>query len=300
MQQLLSSELLKSRESVSQVCDRPCPFCQREFERPVDLQQHIAGHLESIALLALPNLDDINEGSEAGQANSNSADRNNAESRAGDFDRTEPLGFLDNDHSEDLSVATEKDKELFRLKIKAESSSFESTNEVNVEARQAYSSELAGGWLSRLPHELSEEDRTHLPPPASSSNMGSDMIGDFSAVLRLCCNVQEECKSLPEDYANFSSEVSILYYAIKRTKELLQKHHLTAEQRIEQRIKLIAYLQESEDVLMDLDRLIGSFGNQKTRDMLRIVWGLKSIVSKVDAFNNSCVNPLHSIYLISF
>lgn len=80
MDQLLSPELLQSQESISQVCDRPCPFCQREYERPIDLQQHIAGHLESTALLSLPNLDSVEEKSEAGQVNSNSANRNYAES----------------------------------------------------------------------------------------------------------------------------------------------------------------------------------------------------------------------------
>ena len=82
--QQLSSELVKSQESVSQVCDRPCPFCRFEIERSIDLQQHIAGHLESIALLALPHMDDTDENSEAGNANSNSTNRNYAESKAGD------------------------------------------------------------------------------------------------------------------------------------------------------------------------------------------------------------------------
>ena len=102
MHHLLSPELLQSQESVSQVCDRPCPFCQREYERPIDLQHHVAGHLESTALLSLPNLDNVEEGSKAGQVNSNSANRNYADSRADDFDRMEPLHFSEN-YSEDLT-----------------------------------------------------------------------------------------------------------------------------------------------------------------------------------------------------
>ena len=157
MHQLLSTELLNNQESVSQVCDRPCPFCQREFERSVDLQQHITGHLESTALLSLPNLDAIDENTEAGQINSNSANRNHADSRAGDFDRAEPLDFLENDHSGNSPAMTEIYNELFGLKLRVESISFDSMNEVNVEARQAYSSGLAEEWLSRQPRELDKE-----------------------------------------------------------------------------------------------------------------------------------------------
>ena len=305
MQQLLSSELLKSRESVSQVCDRPCPFCQREFERPIDLQQHIAGHLESIALLSLPNVDDMDENSEAGQVNSNSADRNNAESRAGDFDRTEPLVFIDNGHSEDLSVATETDKELFGLKLKAESSSFEVMNEVNVEARQAYSSELSGGWLSRLPHEFSEKDESHLPPPEPSSIMGSNLIGDVLAVLQLYRKVHEECKSLPHYDAELSNDFEALYFVIKQEKELITQQDLTADQEV----KLFTWVSHSRVVLTDLNELISEYiENLKTRSpeavgkstlrkgkMHGIRTRLISNASMLNAFINSCVEstPLY-------
>ena len=165
--QLLSPELLNSRESVSQLGDRPCPFCQRDFERPVDLQEHIAGHLESIALLSLPNLDDIDQNSEPGKANSNSANLNYAESKAGDFDFSEPLLFFENEHSGAIPSMTKTDSGLFDSKLKAEGASFNSTNEFNLEARQAYSIELVGGWLSCLPHEIhdnilySSEDTSH-------------------------------------------------------------------------------------------------------------------------------------------
>ena len=111
MHQMLSSELLNSQESVSQVCDRPCPFCQRGYERTIELQQHLAGHLESIALLSLPNLDNVDESSEAGHVNSNSANCNYAESKADDFDATEPPVFRENDHSEHILSPTETEKE---------------------------------------------------------------------------------------------------------------------------------------------------------------------------------------------
>ena len=156
---LLSAELLKSRQSVSQVSDRPCPFCQRDFEQAIDLQQHVAGHLESVALLSLPNLYDIDENSAGGKANSNSANRNYAESKADDFDHSEPLAFHENDQLESNSVATEIDKEVFKTTLKAESIVFESTNESNAEARQAYSNELVGGWLTHLPRGIEDDGR---------------------------------------------------------------------------------------------------------------------------------------------
>ena len=186
--QLLSSELLISQQSVSQVSDRPCPFCQRDFERSIDLQQHIAGHLESIALLSLPNLDNIYESAEVSQANSNSANRNYAESRASDFDVREPLEFSENDVLEDPSETIKTDKELFRLKLKAESVSYESMNEVNVEARQAYSSELSGRWLFRLPGDLDEESEIWSPGPrqritlVASAKQIQELVDPFSRI----------------------------------------------------------------------------------------------------------------------
>lgn len=150
MDQLLSSELLKSQESVSQVCDRPCPFCQCQFERSIDMQQHTAGHLEMIAMLSLPNLDNVDNSSEAGNTNSNSANRNYAESKAGDFDQTEPLAFSENSPSGSTAIVTEIGTELFKTKLAAESISFASINESNAESRRAYSSLLVGGWMSHL------------------------------------------------------------------------------------------------------------------------------------------------------
>ena len=186
--QLLSSELLNSQQSVSQVCDRPCPFCQRDFERSIDLQQHIAGHLESIALLSLPNLDEMNESFEVAPTNSNSANRNYAGSRASDFDTTAPLAFSENDIWEDSSVMTKADKEFFRLKLKAESDSFESMNDVDVEARQAYSIKLCGGWLSRLPDQFDEESIHWFTDPESQTGQEAlveslqDLVDAFTKI----------------------------------------------------------------------------------------------------------------------
>ena len=151
--QMLSSELLKSQESVSQECDRPCPFCQRDFERPHDMQQHLAGHLEIIALLSLPKSDDIDDNSEAGKAESNEANRNYAESKADDFDRSIPLVFRDDDRSEATPLATTTDTKLFEINLKAENISFESRNETTIEANETYSKEIVGKWLSELQYQ---------------------------------------------------------------------------------------------------------------------------------------------------
>ena len=161
--QLLSIELLRSQESVSQECDRPCPFCQRDFERPHVLQHHLAGHLEIIALLSLPKLDDIENNSEAGKVQSNEANRNYAESKADDFDRTIPLVFRDNDPSEGTQLATRIDTVLFELGLKAQSISFESRNEATIEAHESYSKEIVGKWLSESPYR--EHDMTGDRPP---------------------------------------------------------------------------------------------------------------------------------------
>ena len=322
MHQLLSSELLNSQESVSQVCDRPCPFCQRGFERPIDLQQHIACHLESTALLSLPNLDDNDGSSEDRQVNSNTANRKYAESRAGDFDPTEPLLFLD-DHSGDISVATEIDKELFELKLKAESVSFESMNESNAEVRQAYSSELARGWLFRLPHELdhgnrfyppspkptfkmttdavevNEERELDFPPENSSLQMNSDFgLSDFLAVGQLCWKVYNRCESSPGRFAKLSSDVAALLHTIKETEELLPQRHLTTMQRV----KVITYREGCEGVLKDLNGILFKYERlgsnaQKTfdsmgsgmRDVHDIRARLISSVMMLQAFNNSYV-----------
>jgi hypothetical protein len=53
-EQLRSSQLLKAGESTSELPDRPCPFCHAELSSAVLLQEHIARHLERIALFALP------------------------------------------------------------------------------------------------------------------------------------------------------------------------------------------------------------------------------------------------------
>jgi hypothetical protein len=56
---LLTPEFISSRETTPKECDRCCPICLRGFSYTHKLQQHIARHLESIALLALPPEEDV-------------------------------------------------------------------------------------------------------------------------------------------------------------------------------------------------------------------------------------------------
>ena len=70
---LLSSELLTARESVSRGLDRPCPFCHRYYENKFEMQQHVASHLEAVALVSVPNLD---EDKKSGKGDSNLANSN--------------------------------------------------------------------------------------------------------------------------------------------------------------------------------------------------------------------------------
>ena len=163
--QMLSSELLKSQESVSQECDRPCPFCQRDFERPHDMQRHLAGHLEIIALLSLPNLDDIDNHSEAGKVESNEANRNYVESKADDFDRTVPPVFCENGQSGGTPPATKTYPELFEIILKTGNYIFESRSEATIEAHEVYLKETVDKWLSESSYQECSTTGDWLPVP---------------------------------------------------------------------------------------------------------------------------------------
>ena len=304
MHHLLSSELLQSQESVSQVCDRPCPFCQREYERPIDLQQHVAGHLESTALLSLPNLDSNAEASEAGQVNSNSANRNYAESRADDFDRMEPLVFLENDHPADIPKMTETNKELFRHKLEVESVPFDSMNEANVEARQAYSSGLAGEWLSRLSTDLGEDSELlseTRSQPLSKRDSSPRIRQLLSSLNRLYSDVHEKCEN--GDFPDFDAEL----------RSLQEKLHVARESSSLQRLSqtqmsnMFAILRYYEDILTDMDEMIIKYESvelksrrlrkrvaQKNTDTIRS--RLSSVSSKLSILNATYVTPARTLY----
>ena len=309
MHQLLSSELLQSKESISQVCDRPCPFCQREYERPIDLQQHVAGHLEFTALLSLPNLDSIDEKSEPGQINSNSANRNYAESRADDFDRMEPLVFLENNRSGDIPRITETNKELFRRKLEVESVPFDSMNEVNVETRQAYSSDLVGEWLSRLPIELGEEGELPSEPrlePSSNSNLASglvELVRLSNTLIKFCSNIDKKFETDP--FQDLFTELRSLPETLKRLVEVAA--YLQNILSIWQKSKIYSIRCDCENLITDIDKMTVKYGTPKGEtasitgnvtqtEVDRIRFKLISISSKLSVLNASYVTPARTSY----
>ena len=304
MHHLLSSELLQSQESVSQVCDRPCPFCQREYERPIDLQHHVAGHLESTALLSLPNLDNIDEDSEVGQANSNSANRNYAESRAGDFDSKEPLDFLENDLSGDIPSVTETKKELFRRKLEVESVPFDSMNEFSVEARQGYSSDLAGEWLSRLPIELGEEGEIlseARSEPLSKKDSSPRTHQLLNSLNQLHSDVHEKCED--GDFIDFYAELDFLRKVLYKTRMRSTLKNLSQTEMP----KMIALLRHYEEILTDVDKIASKYGSpemksRRTRkkatqeEIDSIRSKLLRISSALEILNSSYVTPARTPY----
>lgn len=81
---------------------RDCPFCGAVLSAFDELQDHVANHLERFALLALPRLDDVEEENNGHEASSDSnhaaihvGNHAHANSRAGDFDHTMTLNFID-------------------------------------------------------------------------------------------------------------------------------------------------------------------------------------------------------------
>ena len=74
---------LQASESISNLADRPCPICKMPLESSKTLQNHIALHLERLALFALPR--SAGGESMAGEAESNHANFESDESRDEDF-----------------------------------------------------------------------------------------------------------------------------------------------------------------------------------------------------------------------
>ena len=141
---LLSSELLRAQESVSRALDRPCPICHREYEDTFEMQQHLASHLEAVALLSVPNLDEDKKSTK----DSNSANSNHAESKAGDFDTTEQLFFPENEGPDNLwYYSSEAEKRAFRTKLGIMNQSFNKASSESIIARSRYCEDLVRYWL---------------------------------------------------------------------------------------------------------------------------------------------------------
>lgn len=54
LQLLLDPDLIAARRTVRRDPERPCPFCLSKIETNAEMQNHVAAHLESIAVWALP------------------------------------------------------------------------------------------------------------------------------------------------------------------------------------------------------------------------------------------------------
>ena len=145
---LLSSELLTAQESVSCALDRPCPFCLRDYEDVFEMQQHVASHLEAMALLSVPILD---EDKESAKENSNAANSNHAESKAGDFDSTEVLLFPENEGPGHLRSASEAERRAFRTNLGIIDQSFNEASSDSVIAKSGYREDFVREWLDIVP-----------------------------------------------------------------------------------------------------------------------------------------------------
>ena len=169
---LLSLELLTAQESVSCALDRPCPFCLQDYEDAFEMQQHVASHLEAVALLSVPNLD---EDKKSAKGNSNSANSNHAESKAGDFDSTEVLLFPENEGPGHLRSSSEAEKRAFRTKLGIMNQSFNEASSESVIAKSRYYEDLVGDWLDGV------RAGTRFTPKA---NLADDVIDTYKQLAQ--------------------------------------------------------------------------------------------------------------------
>ena len=95
---------------------------RREFKRKLGVLNQffnkasnvVASYLEAMARLSVQNLD---EEKESGEGDSISANKNRAESKAGEFDFTEVLVFPENEGPDELRSSTEAERREFNMKL---------------------------------------------------------------------------------------------------------------------------------------------------------------------------------------
>ena len=137
------------------------------------MQQHVASHLEAVAILSLPNLEDDDKDDHNKRANSYSANKNYAESRANDFDGVDPLKFTENDDTiKDTSTSTESEKRTFEMKLEAEAQRFRELSEYSSKARNDYIRRLVTQWRSV---EDAEDSMTAKSPSPPLSSRGTEL-----------------------------------------------------------------------------------------------------------------------------
>ena len=95
---LLSDGVLETQRFLTEQPSRSCPFCDVDLEGVEEMYDHIGGHLETVAMLAIPTLDDRDLQSSPDAASSEAAGRDVDGSRKNDFERALPVLFPENDH----------------------------------------------------------------------------------------------------------------------------------------------------------------------------------------------------------
>ncbi|KAL8922164.1 MAG: hypothetical protein Q9208_005359 [Pyrenodesmia sp. 3 TL-2023] len=118
--QLLSEGVLATTRTFAKQSNRSCPFCDIGLGSVGEMRDHIGSHLETVALLAIPPLDEPDLQSTSDAASSVAAGKDANGSRKNDFDKT-PVIFPENEPSNEyystqqgLSVADFK-RHLARL-----------------------------------------------------------------------------------------------------------------------------------------------------------------------------------------
>ncbi|KAI4095891.1 MAG: hypothetical protein LQ339_007129 [Xanthoria mediterranea] len=95
---LLSDGVLETQRFLTEQPSRSCPFCDVDLEGVEEMYDHIGGHLETVAMLAIPTLDDRDLQSNPDAASSEAAGRDVDGSRKNDFEEALPVLFPENDH----------------------------------------------------------------------------------------------------------------------------------------------------------------------------------------------------------
>ena len=95
---LLSDGVLETQRFLTEQPSRSCPFCDVDLEGLEEMYDHVGGHLETVAMLAIPTLDDRDLQSNPDAASSEAAGRDVDGSRKNDFEEALPVLFPENDH----------------------------------------------------------------------------------------------------------------------------------------------------------------------------------------------------------
>ncbi|KAL8856758.1 MAG: hypothetical protein Q9178_006595 [Gyalolechia marmorata] len=138
--QLLSEGVLATTRSFAKQPSRSCPFCDVGLDSVGKMHDHIGGHLEAVALLAIPPLDDPDMQSQSDVVSSVAAGKDADGSRKNDFDETLSVTFPENNYSNEYYSAPHRisgadfDRHLARLPEEAVDQLFWITNVIPSEA----------------------------------------------------------------------------------------------------------------------------------------------------------------------